>query len=704
MSIVLFLSPNENMFHALRRMMPDAANLVWIKKITQVYQYLQNKQEPVILLIIDGTRRPELSAYCHDLSVSRGSEKLPTLVLIDSLAARQVVMSNGADGYLLMPLLEAEVKSMVRQSMARHADHVVQLEMQNNTAQIAYMLLIARIIIETSGLGNILSKVLQQVVNIFNADGGEIWLLGEDNTSLTLESSLFITSFSVQRNQHYKRGRGLIGRAIEQVEPLVINDLTSDTRYEPSLDFAHPKMATCCFLATNLHVDEKKVGVLALYRQSAHFTPAEVFLLGELSSLVAAGIDNTQALQSIHYYAEQQHVLYEMSRQISAGLDLNTTLKRAAQWVVRLTDAEIGLIWLTSENGARLESVTGIGLDLPEKPHMISSDDLNFSRSSIVVNDPAVDVFTQKISQILDIYPQNALILPIKQRGRLLGMLTLFNKISGPFLEAEEKLLTTALEMIAISIGNARLFKQTRLLMEERERLHQKALQNERLRTLGRLTASVAHEINNPMQAIRGALALALEELNSPVDLQEYIRLSQQEAERVIKLVYRMRQLYRPASDQVEAIQILNLLRDVLEISRDEMTRQNIKTVLQFPVVSPVCFAITNHLHLAFLTILLNLTDAMGENKGGSLTVRVADTDDKIKIEFIITPAINSVFNLDEKPENAESIESQVGMITGFSPVVDALAASGGKINAQRHEDYTHLIVELDKGEIKTKE
>ncbi len=701
MSIVLFLGLNENIYHALRRMMPEEVSLVWIKKVTQVYQHLQSKDEAPFLLIIDGSRQPELSAYCNDISSSRGSEKLPTLVLIDSPSARQVVMGNGADGYLLMPLLESEVKTYVKQSMARRESYRIQQEMQNNTAQIAYMLLISRIIIETSGLNNILSKILQQAVNIFNADGGEVWLLSEDKLLLTLESSLFISSFSMQRNQRYTCGQGLIGWAIEHPEPLVLDDMSADPRYDPNLDYVNTKVDHCRFLSANLHVAEKKIGVLALYRQSSNFTQAEVFLLEELSTLIAAGIDNTQTLQSIHFYAEQQHVLYEMSQQISAGLDLNTTLKRAVQWVGRLTDAEIGIIWLTTGNGANLETVTGIGMELPEEPFYISSDDLNFSRSSIVVNDPGNDVFTSKLSDVLDIRPQNALILPVKQRGKLLGMISLFNKISGPFLESEEKLLTTALEMIAISIGNARLFRQTRLLMEEREKLHQKALQNERLRTLGRLTASVAHEINNPMQAIRGALALSLEEINNPAELQEYIHLSQQEADRVIKLVNRMRQLYRPVTDQVEAVLILNLLQEVLETSRDEMIRQNVRPVLHFPQASPLCFAITNHLHLAFLTIILNLTDAMSENNGGDLTIKVNDSQKIIYIEFIITPPINSVFNLDEKQTDSESIESQVGMITGFSPVVDALAASGGKISLHRKEEQTTLTVELLKGELK---
>ncbi len=67
---------------------------------------------------------------------------------------------------------------------------------------------------------------------------------------------------------------------------------------------------------------------------------------------------------------------------------------------------------------------------------------------------------------------------------------------------------------------------------------------------IGRLTASLFHEINNPMQAIHGAMALALEELDAPESIEAYVNLSQREAQRVIDLIQQVRSIYRPHSDQ----------------------------------------------------------------------------------------------------------------------------------------------------------
>jgi GAF domain-containing protein len=695
---LIFLSSDEAQYINLKRIIPASINLFQVKTIPETFQYIQDEKFPPFLVIMDARKQVDLSIYCRDIAHGGMVEKIPVVVMIDSPEDREIVLNNGADGYLLSPLIPCDVLRCIGQHQAFYELSQIYGDAQGYLGQMAYMVLIAKIVVESSDLETILSKALQQIVNIFTAEGGEIWLLSEDDQMLYLNSSLFIAPLTVHRTQQYPQGRGLIGWTLAHKKALVVETVSTDARYDAKLDHINSKMDHCQMAAVNLRLADKKIGVLSLYRQSGKFQVSEITLLTEIASLVAAGIEKAQAFRALNFHIEQQRVLYEMSQHISSGLELNATLGRIAQWIGRLTDGEIGLIWLVNESDCVLLAVAGFGMELPENPASISLDEFNYNRTSIVINDPQQDPFTSELARILDMKLQNALILPIKQRGNLLGMVTVFNKVSGPFVEAEQKLLSTAIEMIAISISNAKLYNQTRSLMDEKERLHQRALQNERLRTIGRLTASVAHEINNPMQAIRGALSLSLEEINNPAEVQEYIRLSQQEANRVIKLVNRMRQLYRPTNDQAEEVQVLSLLREALETARDEMNRQNVKLSLGLPFdQSPVCIAIANHLHLAFLTILLNLTDAIGEAGGGNLFIKLFDMEEIIRIDFIIQPPIDSSFDLTEKPEAAQTIESQVEMISGYSSVVDAITANGGKINLIRSDEQTVIRVDLYK-------
>ena len=137
-------------------------------------------------------------------------------------------------------------------------------------------------------------------------------------------------------------------------------------------------------------------------------------------------------------------------------------------------------------------------------------------------------------------------------------------------------------------------------------------LQEDRLVTIGRLTSTIVHEINNPMQVIRGSMALALEELNDTQALETYLRLSQQESDRVVQLIALIRQIYRPDSDRPELLDIIQLLRNAYVITRDELNRQRVQFELAPGPEIPPIYAIANQLQLAFVNILLNISDCFG--------------------------------------------------------------------------------------------
>ena len=188
--------------------------------------------------------------------------------------------------------------------------------------------------------------------------------------------------------------------------------------------------------------------------------------------------------------------------------------------------------------------------------------------------------------------------------------------------------------MIALAVGNARLHTQTLAIMDERERLHHQVLYAERLATVGRLTASLSHEINNPMQAIQGALNLALEELDSPEDLTVYLQLSLVESERVIQLLSRMRQIYRPQNDNSERINLNDILQEAISLANKEFRRQKITLRADLNAKLPPLLAVANQLHLVFLSVLLNLSDAIGAAGGGELRLRTYVASRAVRIEF----------------------------------------------------------------------
>ena len=159
-------------------------------------------------------------------------------------------------------------------------------------------------------------------------------------------------------------------------------------------------------------------------------------------------------------------------------------------------------------------------------------------------------------------------------------------------------------------------------------------LKQERLITIGRLIASFVHEINNPLQAIRGALALALDDIENPRELREYITISQQEIEHITALLDQVRLIYRSQSDQPELFPLSVLFRDAIDLTREETMRQKVRIKNLLPSDSPLVEGVYNHIYIVVLRTILAFTDAIGAAGGGELTITAEETPAQLKFTF----------------------------------------------------------------------
>ncbi len=582
----------------------------------------------------------------------------------------------------------------------------IQEETQGYATQNAFMVLIARTISERLDLSAILALTLEQVVPLLNASGGDIWLLSKDNMHLDLTSSL---SSPLAHHKHVRRlkDQGLIGWVAQKNKSLYTTAPFDDPRCDPNVDQLRD-IANYSLVAVPLSHRGYVIGVLAVYnKQGTPFANRDAILLEGIASLTASAIANARMLQEIQANSDQRRILYEMSQQIAAGLDLQATLNRTLHWVGRLFNVEFGLLWLVDRNQEALHLAAALGIDVSANAEKVTVKMgqglvgwVAQSGETILTNSPqnhpridqaTFDMFTGTL--------RNVLIAPMTYYGQSIGALSLINKMDGGFDEADLTLLSTALEIIAVAVGNARLYTQTITLMEERERLHQQILQSERLATLGRLTATLSHEINNPMQAIQGALTLSLEELDNPAELSNYINLSLDESKRVVKLLNRMRQVYRPQTDITETLNINHLLQETITLARKELKRQNIKLHLDLASDLPRLSVVANQMHLVFLSLLLNLSDAISAADGHELRLRSYTVNHVIRVEFSApVSAIPMADWLDAFNSGIGGSEMNLGF--GLSLSQDIVVAHGGAIEMRRFKEQIICRVELPVAEL----
>jgi GAF domain-containing protein len=630
-----------------------------------------------LLVLLDTTRQPDAPAACRALRQAGPPGGSALIAILADPAGRQAVLEAGADDYLLAPLSQAEVDARLQAHLQRLEMARQQEEAQVSASQIAFLMLIARLIGESPDLPTLLAQALEQTLTLLNAWVGELWLCSVDGERLDLASSL-MPALSGHRPNHRAIHQGLIGWAAEQSGPLVVEFSPADGHFDRQVDLLCGK-ERYAVLATPLRQHDHLVGVLALYRKLPRtFTANDTALLVEIARSLTSAISNAQLVQDLRNTAARQQALYEMSQQISAGLDFQSTINYALQWINRLCDTEIGLLWLAGSASHDLRLTAALGAKVPPNINLkLQLENCLVKRVTsgtdiILINDPVKEYCDcLAIFNNFDSKPRNFMVIAMKYQNQLTGVITLLNKIGGSFEHADVQRLVTAVEMIAIAISNAQMHKQTLELVQEGERLHQVALRSERLATIGRLTASLAHEINNPLQAIRGAMALAQEDLHDYQSLAEYLSISLQEVERVIKLVQRMRQIYQPPLDKPETIDLNALLNDALAAARDELMRQQVQVQAEMEPDLGYTTGVANQLHLAFLGILLQIAEVLGASGGGKLFIHCRQKDSTAVFSFC-----TGEVGLDESAQRQVELASPTTVTGEQIPLEDLLGLS----------------------------
>jgi len=238
--------------------------------------------------------------------------------------------------------------------------------------------------------------------------------------------------------------------------------------------------------------------------------------------------------------------------------------------------------------------------------------------------------------------------------------------------------------------GLVAIFRDLRELrrLEQQFADHTRLLQQDKMISLGRLSASVVHEINNPLAGILNYARLMIKITNrGPMTpeyqekFQRYLNLIEGETNRCSKIVSNLLAFSRKSELKFSVIDVNDLLQKCLLLSQHKMELQNIKANLELDENIPRIWGDFNQIQQAVINLIFNAIDAMPE--GGKLTLSsllcAADRSVEIKVKDtgcgIPNESIGRIFD----PFYTTKKEGQ-GVGLGLSTVQGIIDRHKGKI------------------------
>jgi PAS domain S-box-containing protein len=297
---------------------------------------------------------------------------------------------------------------------------------------------------------------------------------------------------------------------------------------------------------------------------------------------------------------------------------------------VAMTGDELGLVSLKiSQVGRQLRGVHEIFSTMRENMNSVMAglEDglLLFTRDArAVMISPAAEKFLGAPAgqflgrRVTEIFPLGD---PLRDALRIDGD-ELSEVAAETELETSEGMRRVSISVQAIQEDGERMGALVTLRdLDSLESINTQLQVSERLAALGRITAGVAHEVKNPLNSMRLWLENLKELLPAERDgaAQQAVQVLDKEIDRLDAVVKRFLDFTRPMDIRLEATQLADLLKEVLEIARPQFLKSSIQLAQLLPIDVPEVYVDRALLKQAVLNLVLNAAEAMPN--GGKLTL-----------------------------------------------------------------------------------
>lgn len=432
--------------------------------------------------------------------------------------------------------------------------------------------------------------------------------------------------------------------------------------------------------------------------ESLHAVVLTALMVGPVAGWSMAWARRRERLRVERLEKERRDALEAIAaagREIAASPDLTRTLGLVMQKAGETLPMDAGILFRLDEVTKRYQVLVShnLPLDTVEKISFASGEGVPGwvvrHNEPLIISDAAED--TRVHPRVVEEGVRSVLAVPLITREQVVGVLVLFC-LTGPnaFDDQALQLAQVYADQAAVFIENARLVDELRRAAVELEaRVEQRTRQleeaqahvvhAEKLAAVGRLAASVAHEVNNPLQAITLHLQLLEEETLSEAGRGQLI-VVQQELERIRRTTQRLLDFQKPKPGVKSTQDLGELLETVLALAARRLDQVGISVDYRVDNHLPPVMAVGDQLQQVFLNLILNAVDAMPE--GGNLQIEARQRGAEAHVTFtdngygIESEAVDKIF---EPFFSTKQSGTGLGLAVSHGIVTE----HGGRLHAQ---------------------
>ncbi|NOY78653.1 MAG: GAF domain-containing protein [Calditrichaeota bacterium] len=507
------------------------------------------------------------------------------------------------------------------------------------------LLVLSRQLTSTFEINDIYKHVVKLAKSIFKADAATILQRNESGQFMVRATSGFPRSLV----NHFKLNsqHNLSELTFRKKRIIQVYDLQKENRFRvPEIVLQKGYLSA---MSAPIAIKGDTLGIMVIHsKKKRRFTREESRMFQNICNELALAVENAKTIFSLQQKMENLKDILEISSKFLVSTDLKKILGELLDIIYDRLRVNGCAISLVSDDEKSLQLMA----QKIEKPLFSFGEiDSFYPLKDFVFAQKAVQerrlVYIENISDYPDLAESirelhkkiglvSTLDVPMIHSRRVLGILHVNQyKTARKFQSDEIEFIQTLANQAAIAILNAELLYKERKAYQELQKTQEQLIQAEKLSTIGKLSAAIAHEIRNPLGAILNSIGVLRRDVPFEGVHEELIQIVLEETDRIKQIIDEFLIFARPRKPSLQYVNLKKEIRNETAIIKKngELFK---KIHFRISCSDNIFVRVDPHqIREVFENVFMNAAQAM--NDGGNISLSVLPSRSLQKVTIIIS-------------------------------------------------------------------